>query len=361
MAERINARIKEAKAQGAEFSVELRNEALEEAFYETADEARVLRLDLIEAFDSGARERSMERYNRARRIERTISARWRPGFRELENMLAVTDELLHEVGEVVFDWYYADESLMAERLLDTDAVGGKGLKCFLFLAMLSRVCAIAAEILLLARHGYSDGMRSRMRSLHETSVIMGALEEAEPPMATEVAERYSAWSIVEDKKDLAGDSVDDVDLQAMEESARRRWGADFFKPYGWALPLFPGRRGGVTFAEIDSLVGMSELRSWYRHANHSVHAGPSSVMRRLDFDKMPDPFISGAEDVPAGELAAVMHNTTIMVTRCGVAALRILSVVTESYDAAFLMHALQIAAKSAQREFDKLRELSNGE
>ncbi|MFF2936710.1 DUF5677 domain-containing protein [Streptomyces mirabilis] len=356
---RANSRMMSIKKEVGFLTEEVRVESLDSAFNEAVDDAEEIAPDFLAEFRARIIERRKERALHEERVRRTNLKRWDAGFREFNELLVIADAFLREMGEVVFDWYSEHEEPKEVRLLGTDGIGGGGLKAFLFISMHARACAISAEIHLLMERGYPDGVNSRLRSLYETVVMMCALVHAEAAADTEVTERYCAWSAVEAKKEgsaLAGlpggVEVADEDIPEFEQRAKDRWGAAFFKQHGWALPLFPGRSGGVTFSDIDRLVGIQDMRPLYLTGNHSIHAGPTSMMRRVDFTQAGDFFISGAEAVSPEEIGAAMTNTIYLLTHSALTAHYTISALTGSFNIRFLANPLLKAAKSAVDMFE---------
>ncbi|MFH9672511.1 DUF5677 domain-containing protein [Streptomyces sp. NPDC017405] len=358
---RTNERIEELRKAGKVVDSELISEIREEVLGSVIEEANQLAPEFVSYFSEGAARQYKARRSNEQKVRRSNLKKWGGGFRDFDRLVAACDHLLHELGEATWDWLFAPDGEFSKgvRLLDGPGIGGNGLKAFLFLSMQARVCAIASEIRLLAEHGFPDGVRARVRSLYETVVIMGALTVAEQPNEYEVAERYCAWVTVESKKDQnsiessfpGSEMRDDEDFAGMEDSARARWGGNFFKQHGWALPLFPGK-SQVTFADLDRLVGSREMRYWYMHGNHAIHAGPTSVISRLDFKRTWDPILSGAE-VDRATVSAMMRIAVHMVEVGSVASCRTLAAITGAYDFPFALNSIFECAEKCSDGFAK--------
>lgn len=98
----------------------------------------------------------------------------------------------------------------------------------------------------------------------------------------DIAERYYMWSLTEH-----GSWDEEPDRDLIRAAVGAAWGQSFFRSYGWARPLFPelGRNERVTLANMEAKYVPDELRTAYKVLNHSVHAGPSETVARLDLTR----------------------------------------------------------------------------
>ncbi|MFF5106076.1 DUF5677 domain-containing protein [Streptomyces sp. NPDC000134] len=356
---RVNRRLWERMKAGYNISEDSIEEILELTGYDIVDDAEKIAPKALAQFRQEVRKRRKVRSLNDMRVRRANEGRLGSGFEKFKELLVVVDAFLHEIGDAVFEWYAEEEHQRNSRLLGTEGVGGLGLKAFMFLSLNSRACAIASEILLLTRQGYPDGAASRLRSLYENLVVMNTLSNAEQVGEFEIIERYCAWSAVEAKKERSsaganlprGVEVPDAQIPDLERRAMDRWGREFFKPNGWALPLFPGRRGGVQFAEIDRIAGIQDLRSVYLQGNSSIHAGPTSVLRRIDFSRWDDVFVSDPEEEDLKEARATMLNAIYLLVHSALTMHYIIAQIIGNPDIRFFANPLGVAAKHAYEAF----------
>lgn len=356
---RVNRQLKERIKAGFRLSEDSTREILESTAFDIVGDAERVAPEILAQFRQEVCERRKVRSLNGIRVRRANEVRLGSGFGKFNELLVVAETFLREIGDAVFDWYFEEEEKKNARLLGTEGVGGLGLKAFMFLSINSRACAISSEILLLARQGYPDGAASRLRSLYENCVVMNALSDAEQAEEFEIIERYCAWSTVEAKKESLSAAVNlprefevpDAEIMDFEQKAMDRWGPEFFKSNGWALPLFPGRRGGIPFADIDRFAGFQELRSVYLQGNSSIHAGPASVLRRMNFLRHDDVFVSGAEEGNFQETRATMLNTIYLLTHSALTSHYMLAKITKNLDIRFLANPLGEASKRACEAF----------
>lgn len=298
------------------------------------------------------------RRKRLAKVRRANLRRWGRGFR-LYDKCVVTSEVLNKMLEdCIGAWVLDDESMMHDNLLGVEgAMGGKALKCLMMLSLQSRACSIANEIGLLSEHGYPEAVMARTRSLHELAVIANALS-AHGQADTAVSDRYGAWTVAEARKEARVLSAlgmvpeqlseSEAELQARAEVA---WGRDFFKQNGWASPLFPGRRPPIPFSDIEKLVGMDHMRSYYLAGNEAIHAGPSVLTGRARF--------RGGAIFPTS--SEVQHEITrhflavaaITLSEVCIAACKSISSITGDFDALFSLKAMRDAAEQARGEFER--------
>jgi len=153
--------------------------------------------------------------------------------------------------------------------------------------MHARACQILGEIITLLENGFPDGALARWRTLHELTVVALVIEEHGEPIAA----RYIDHEVVEAKRALElysrsaaehGQSPPKRrDARATMEAyaaALEKYGEDFKLEYGWAAPFI---KGNLNFVALEKAAGRAALRSHYKAASYSVHAGMKGLTFRL--------------------------------------------------------------------------------
>ncbi|MFI7093427.1 DUF5677 domain-containing protein [Streptomyces lydicus] len=331
-------------------------EALTQAFDVAVEQSRDLTPEDHRWF-----ERAMERWQPTRRkmmgkVRRSNLRRWGRGFQLYSDCVIASEVMNHMLEDCIGAWIRSDESAVNEALLGVDGVmGGRGLKCLTMLSLQSRACSISNEIALLAEHGYPEAVKARTRSLHELAVTARALSGLGLTDTT-VSDRYGAWTVAEARKEsrarsMMGFTPDPLpeDDAALEQRAKDSWGNDFFKQNGWASPLFPGRRPPIPFSDLEKLVSMDHMRTFYLAGNDAIHAGPSALNSRARFR-------NGAIFHTSSE---VQHETTrhflaaaaITLSEICNATCRVIAYITQDFDATFAVKAVRDAVELARLEF----------
>jgi len=184
-----------------------------------------------------------------------------------------------------------------------------------------RALRTASEVRQLAMSGFHAGATARWRSLHELSVLICVLNQADAV----ISERYLAYARIEQLRDLehfqqhakalnrrpfGPDEVELAERQAAETV--ERWGPEMKKENGWAFPLFSGQKR-VTFIDLESLAGLSYLRPFYRLGNNHIHSGPrASELNLTDLTPHGTPAITVGASV-FGDIAETCHGAMISV------------------------------------------------
>jgi Family of unknown function (DUF5677) len=176
-----------------------------------------------------------------------------------------------------------------------DVMGGPALKMLLLAGLQARACTTATEILELLRAGLHQAAESRTRSLYELNVVSFILSNDN---TYEICERYhdaasiGAMRYIREHnnhaesngwKPIKGKVLKDVQRPAA--LAVRNWGDEIKTQYGWARPIVPHVPAGrvIRFGDLERVVKGESLRPGYLSMNHSVHAGPSGVIRQAGF------------------------------------------------------------------------------
>lgn len=154
-------------------------------------------------------------------------------------------------------------------------------------ALQARMSRVMTEVHALASDGLPRGALARARTGHEIAVFATILSEHGAPdgdhpdliqrfldharvQAYQDASTYQASGLGDLSDELVG-KFRDASKQAVTDHGR-----DFRGTYGWAAGLFqPGRR--LQFPDLEELAGFRHTRSFYKWANHDVHATARSL------------------------------------------------------------------------------------
>ena len=160
------------------------------------------------------------------------------------------------------------------------------------LALISAsVLRIGLEVFNLLENGYPAGALARCRTLHELTVSAWILADyGRRPGLEGLGLRYLAHADARgwDKaqtwvKAGASSQFDEAELAALRErqnAAVRAFGGALKRDWGWAIPLFD-TADDCTFAGLERLADLSELRGHYSYASSYVHGGTEAVLLNL--------------------------------------------------------------------------------
>ncbi|MGC5617707.1 DUF5677 domain-containing protein [Georgenia sp. Z1491] len=154
-------------------------------------------------------------------------------------------------------------------------------------ALQARLSRVMTEVHALASDGLPRGALARARTGHEISVFATLLSEHGAPDGDhpDLIQRFVDHARVQAYQDAntyqtsgAGDLSDELvrKFRHASEQAVTDHGKDFKGIYGWAAVLFqPHRR--LQFPDLEDLAGLRHTRSFYKWANHDVHATARSL------------------------------------------------------------------------------------
>jgi hypothetical protein len=147
-----------------------------------------------------------------------------------------------------------------------------------------RAVQTTREISVLLRSGYGTGAMARWRTLQEIRVVAHLLAENDQ----ELSRRYLVHEVFDSAKAQASYEQNWEALQysppAPGGSAERaeteatliaKFGAAFWKPNGWAAPLFNDR--APKLFELERKAGLGFWFSHYKMASHGVHANTKGI------------------------------------------------------------------------------------
>jgi hypothetical protein len=189
----------------------------------------------------------------------------------------------------------------------------------------ARACQVASEIRTLLCCGFADGALTRWRTLHEISVLASFVQAH----GEAAAECFLAYRPIEHLKAaeefqfscraLGYDPLTQQELDTISkdaEIAKRRFGRQSSRDYGWAAPfLAEGRE--PTFRALQESVGLRHLRPFYKMASDNVHASAKGLGFALGLESDSGLLLAGPSDVglaDPGQLTAVSlaHITTVL-------------------------------------------------
>ena len=241
-----------------------------------------------------------KRQQRERELSDKLSRVWGSAFDALDNCTAFAEFLCFRLFFLTVRRNDVIKSKDPRPRPGTlESVTGAPLKCINLISLLARSCCIASEISHLLRRGFLGGAESRLRSLHEQTVVITLLSN-DPTY--ELVERYQDHACYEVLKQLRvykhvysepiwrdkpgedelTQQITDAEQDVRE--ARLRWGSEIGEQYGWARPAIAGggnRRRQITFSDLEKAAGADFLRGDYLTQNHQVHAGSYATINHL--------------------------------------------------------------------------------
>lgn len=260
--------------------------------------------------------------------ESRLAERWARAFDLAEMAMVVA----FEAGEAFNDKH------QAEARTDGDLV-------FAALVRLhARACRIADEVLVLLKAGFGQAGQARWRVLHEVAVVAGFIKA----QGQDTAERYFAhegvetWRGMQEYQRHAASLGETPYSEAEVNSAKarfdalcQRYGTTFAGPYGWAQQALAAEdpryvTDRPTISAIETSVGVSHLRPYYRMASHGVHANPKGITFTPDVLAgepllLAGPSFAGLADPGHSALISLTQATgTLLTSRTGESAALIL-------------------------------------
>ena len=202
-----------------------------------------------------------------RRFQRRNEKRWKPAFAALEALWCICSEVGGE-----FNSHHRSE-----------AVELQDYRFEALTTLHARSLLVAREALALMRQGYADGALARWRTLHEVSAIALFIQVAEPDVALRylASFRFQGYRAALQIDEIFGkgsrESFTDEELAEMRVACGRleaQFGAKLGDDYEWARPgLSLPPKAKVTFRHIETAVGLTGFRPYYRWASQHNHGG----------------------------------------------------------------------------------------
>jgi hypothetical protein len=157
------------------------------------------------------------------------------------------------------------------------------------LMLQGNACKIASEMLTLVKQGHGTGAMARWRTLHEINVHSRIMVKYGCGIegGGNLARRYLDHWVIEMAKltvnyykpyaeEMGLKYEDDRtfrDLEITRDKLCNEYGKDFEKDNGWARSIM----GSTTFADLERLAKLDNLRFMYKSASWSIHPGSISV------------------------------------------------------------------------------------
>jgi hypothetical protein len=198
-------------------------------------------------------------------------------------------------------------------------VQGKTLKMLMLLSMQGRICTLASEIVTLLKSGFLEGALARQRTMYETAVILAVIGRGAP----EIAERYQAYAAFEHLAELNAldhpESIlihDYTESERLETAEQVRWGIQKYgesikRPYEWAKPLLPDKKGRIHFSDLDELITKFSLKGVYLAGNYGIHSGPYTTINNVRFDQR-YLFVTGPERIEDEAVRNTVHVMSML-------------------------------------------------
>jgi hypothetical protein len=153
------------------------------------------------------------------------------------------------------------------------------------------VLRIGLEVFNLLENGYPAGALARCRTLHELSVSAWILSDYGRRSGLEsLGLRYMAHTdargwVKAQTWVMAGsgshfDEEELARLRQRQNAAVRAFGGSLKRDWGWAIPLFDSP-DNCTFAALEQLADLSQLRGHFSYASNYVHGGTEAVVPNL--------------------------------------------------------------------------------
>lgn len=203
-----------------------------------------------------------------------IARLWGPAFDQYLAIARLADEATSHVLERRQNHARSSSTLVDPRLT-------------ILSGLQARMSQVMTEVHNLASDGLPGGALARARTGHELAVFATLLSEFGAPDGDhpDLTRRFRDHARVQSYQDAnsyqthgAGDLSDDrmTKLLRARDQAVADHGAAIKDLYGWAAVLFrPGLR--LQFPHLEELAGLRHTRSFYKRANHDVHATARSL------------------------------------------------------------------------------------
>jgi hypothetical protein len=279
-------------------------------------------------------------------FEKRLNELWKEPFNLLELLLIMS----YEIGKE----FSREKQQEAEK--DKDYV-------FYVLDRLhSRAILVGREILSLLRSGYASGAHARWRTLHEIAVTALFIKQygngvAERYLFHDQIESYKAMIEYQEHSNALGyPRLTKREIKKAEElrnHLRDKFGKSFVKEtYGWAAEALGKEK--PRFSDIESAVGLSHLRPFYRMASHAAHANPKGVTFNLGIPKKGEqvqlvgPSNTGMADPGhAAAISLLQTDVAFMTTR-------------QSFQGLVFLHAMGLLVDEIGTEFLDVHKLTEG-
>lgn len=185
----------------------------------------------------------------------------------------------------------------------------------------ARACLVSKEVLLLLKHGYSDGAHARWRSIHEIAVVAELIAKdgadlSERYVLHDAIESYKAAQLHQMYASAAGyEPLDDNEMHQIITQYNdliAKYGKSFHHEYGWASDAL--RIQKPTFVDLERAVSLSHYRPQYKLASHNVHANPKGILFKLGLFDDEDLLLAGPSNIGLYEPGANTARSLLQIT-----------------------------------------------
>ena len=190
----------------------------------------------------------------------------------------------------------------------------------------ARGCQLTAEIIALLAAGFPDGAMARWRTLSEVLTVATLIADHGDDLAAryiehEAVEHARAVRVYLRVQSELGERPlpqrEQREIQAAYDAALLKHGPDFKNEYGWASVITGKASPG--FADLEVLAGRSTLRSHYKFASYSVHAGLRGLKFQLGLPDTDNMMLTGPSNVgleEPGRLTAhsLAHLSSLLIS-----------------------------------------------
>lgn len=293
------------------------DEIRDEIFKQLPTEVRSICPELSEEIDAGVKSIRISRAEDSARISKATLQENAIVFERAESLIACAEL----INRRLFDAFStSDEVIKYVRSDDgSNMVQGNTLKLLMLLSMQGRICTLSSETITLLKSGFLEGTFARQRTMYETVVILAVIGRGGP----EIAERYQAYAAFEHLTELnALDHPESILIHDYSESDRQeteeqvRWGIQKYgdsikRPYEWAKPLLPEKKGRIHFSDLDELITNFSIKGIYLTGNYGIHSGPFATINNVKFDRR-YPFNTGPERIENEAVRNIIHVMSIL-------------------------------------------------
>lgn len=221
----------------------------------------------------------------AKSVRATIGERWRDGL---------------SYSACAVPWHSPSDRVSEEDIVSRgthssathQALNDEWIRYMMLISLHAKACVIAGEVRLLLTSGYSEGARSRLRTMHEClicSAIVGADESGQLAVRFHDAALLEHWSLARvidtHGAELGWETVDPDGLRLVTQDGERviaQWGDKLKQTYEWARPATRiSPNSSVTFRDLEKSTRYEARRAVYKLVNHGVHVSSTSILDHL--------------------------------------------------------------------------------
>jgi hypothetical protein len=271
-----------------------------------------------------------------RRFERNLRRRWRAA---LDLYYAFYVGCL-EVGEE-----------FSNRVAD-DAAAANDYQFEALRRLHARACVVASEVFALLRTGHAAGAGARARTLHEIAVVgyvlkQGTAGDSERYLLHAVADAWRRALVFQAMAHRLGEEpLSSDEMDAMRDDLARlttRFGPEFARPFGWAVPLVGKPR--PTFRDLEEHVALDHIRPYYQWFSEAVHASAKATESVLIVRGPHKTLLAGPSDAGLADPAILAMTSLFQITTTFVLG------ESPSAEELVMIHAIRELQREAEKEF----------